>query len=163
MTSTSQFFLQIASIVLISVVVWVISAIVLLTLPAIYTGGGFLIPNAPFSQSFIDGLLFGVLHGFLTGLLVHWYKSDSTLGLITSSVVATETLIAIGIFGWLAYQYFYPETGGARAAPPPFYIYLVGIGMVLIWFLIFSAILLIPSIIAGTANKLLRVSSWKLN
>lgn len=159
MTSTSQLFLQIGASVLISVVVWVVTAIVLLTLPAIYTGGGFLIPNAPFSQSVIDGLLFGMLQGLLTGLLIHWHKSDSTLGLITSSVVATETLIAIGIFAWLAFQYFFPETGGASAAPPPFYIYLVGIGMILIWFLIFSAILLVPSIIAGLANKLISTSS----
>lgn len=165
MSTTSQFFSQILISVLISVAVWVITAVALLSLPAILTGGGFLIPNAPFSQSAGYGLAAGVFHGLLTGLIISFYKPDSIIGSTLSSFLATEISIALGFIAGFAVHYLnQPTSPGNPATPPSFSDYAAFFINILLWFIIFSILFLVPSIIIGLLNKpFLPFSSTKLN
>jgi hypothetical protein len=144
--------MQIAASILISVVVWVIATVVLVFLGAILTGG-FLTPS--FRESAIFGLIVGLLHGALTGTIIYWQQSESAIGSTLVSVAASESLIIFGGVAWFLYRYFNPIVGGAPAPPAPASRYFLYIYALLIWFGILSAVLLLPSIVAGLANKLI--------
>jgi hypothetical protein len=156
MTSTSQFFLQIAASVLISVVVWVVSTVLLVLLGAILAGG---LVTPSFRKPVVYGSIVGLLHGALTGTIIYWQRSESVISFALASVAVTEILIIFGGVAWYLYRCFSPVTGGTSAPPPAFHEYFGFVWALLIWFVILSAILLLPSIIAGVANKLIFTSS----
>ncbi len=150
----SQFGFQFIIIVLISTIVWVLTSMTLLSLPAILTGGGFLIPNSPFFESATWGLVAGIAHGLLAAIMIFWYKPSSWIGTSVSSILATEILIAVGfIVGFVINYLDRPvQPNGPRIALTyeNFYVLIVTF---VFWFVILSVVLLIPSIVIGLADK----------
>ncbi|HLA94742.1 MAG TPA: hypothetical protein VK612_03400 [Pyrinomonadaceae bacterium] len=134
----------------------------LLSLPSILTGGGFLIPDMPFSESAKWGLGVGLVHGFLMALIIYWYKKDSIVGITMSSIFVTEVLIAA-----MLVVFFVTEIANQPASlekPTPSaqnYIYMVAVYIlvrIVPWYVILSLLFLIPSFVIGIATKLFVIS-----
>ena len=159
--SISTLVSQTISSMLVSTPIWMLSAFCVLSLPGILNSGSSWTMDNPISTSMKYGAAVGIFHGLLTGLLISWYRTESAIGMIFSSIASTEILIFLVMAIVLIYQLLNPVVGGARV-PTPFFMYLAGLGLLLMWFLIFSALFLIPSIIIGFANRFIPVFLRKI-
>ena len=151
------FLSQILVSVMISVAVWMIFSVSLLSVAGMFTGGGGFIdltPHLPLSQSALYGLAVGVVHGLLTGLIVYFHKPDSVIGTGISSILVTEILIAIGfIVGLIANYFNRPVQVGKPTIALTYENAYALIVTVVFWYIVLSIIFLIPSIVIGLANK----------
>lgn len=157
MFSNYQSFLQIIFSIVISLGVWVVTSISLLTLPGKIPGeSGFinLAPGLPFSQSAKYGLMVGAIHGVLTALINYWHRPQTAIGNIISSFVITEVLIAIGFITVIFLEYFNrPVQMGKPRIDPTLENFNALLITFVFWFFILSVLFLIPSVIAGALNK----------
>lgn len=160
MFSNYQSFLQIIFSIVISVGVWGITSISILTLVAYIpgNGGGFisLTPNLPFSQSAKYGLMVGAIHGLLTALIIYWHSPQTAIGTIISTFIVTEFMIAVGFVIGFTVNYLNQPVGLAKPPTSPTSLeYGLFILMIAFWFVMFSVLFLVPSIIIGVFDKLL--------
>lgn len=137
--------------ILISIICWVLFSMTILSLPAILTGGGFLIPGLPFVKSALYGLIVGVVHGSLTVVLS--YKDSPAVRVVFVSIYAMEFLLTVAFVVGFAVNYFNrPKRPGAFRIS----LTLENIGLLIItlafWFAVLSALFFIPSILIGLLN-----------
>lgn len=159
MRDTLHPFFRITLSVLISVVVWTVTAMALMSLPSKLTGGGFLIPNMSFSESAKWGLIIGFVHGLLMAFTIYWNRTESVVGTSLSSVVLTEILIVVGfIAGLISYFTNRPIHGGQPRIIATYEDLYILVANVILWFLVISVLLLVPSIVVGIGNRLLTIS-----
>ena len=162
MFSNYQSLLQIVFSIVISVGVWVGTSISLLTLPGKIPGdSGFLnlTPNLPFSQSAKYGLMIGAAHGILMALIVYWQRPQTVTGTIISSFVVTELLIAVRFIAGIFIDYFSRpvQVGKPRIDPTFENLYLLVFNFIA-WFLIFTVVFSIPSVVIGLLHKFIQPS-----
>ena len=132
-----------------------ITAVSLLSLPSKLTGGGMFIPNMSFSESAKYGLIAGLVHGIFMALVIYWRGTDSIIGTSLSSIFVTEVLIAIGFIVGFWIQYLnQPASMGTPPTSPTYLDYGGFIFTIVFWFIIFSILFLIPSIVIGIANRM---------
>ncbi len=160
MTVIFQIFLQFLVSVLASTAVCVICAIWLLSsgIPAPPFG---VIKN-PISTSALVGLVIGISHGLLTGLMIFWFKPTSILSATVSSVLATEVLIIVGfIVCWVAYTEG-PVFGGANSTEILAAVWIFVVNL-FIYLILLSFFALVPSIVIGLLNRLVAGLLSKFN
>jgi hypothetical protein len=161
MQTISQIFPQIFINIVISVICWVLFSMAVLSLPAILSGGGFLIPDLPFTRSAFYGLILGFFHGCIISGIIYLFKIDSLVGIIISSFVATEILTFFGIIVGMTIIILSPYTTGRPVESAGILITVFGNAAIFgAWFAFLSVLFIIPSIVAGITVRFISTNHY---
>lgn len=127
-----------------------------LSLPAILSGGGFLIPDLPFTQSAFYGVILGIIHRFITELIIYFGGVGSVVGSIIASIAATETLIIVGLTVGIIIHFVTQPASLGSPPPTPGFVEIIYTWTALLgtWFLVLSGILLVPSVFVAIVVQL---------
>lgn len=131
-----KIFLQILISIAISVIVWVATIVRVLSWSH-FSGGGFLAPNMPLATSAFYGLIVGVLHGLVVGIVIWVWRPTSWTSSLVASFVATELFVVFVSWG----------LGFSRSN----WRSILDVGG---WIVILSIICLFHTVVIGVANRL---------
>ena len=142
---------------LVSFFFFLVCAVIVLSIYGLFDQGSgvfSLIPMLPVGESFVYGAVIGAAHGLIMAAVVRLRRSDSLFGISVSSFYATEILILM-IYATVVIRFLAQLPDGTKNSfrDGGFQNFIMGIVILILWFVIASIIFLLPSIIIGIINK----------
>lgn len=145
-----QLFLTIVICVAISIIVFSAIFIALFS-PGFW--GPFGPPSSSLSWSLWRGATFGVIHGLITGLLFCWRRPESVGGSIWTTIIGTEVFLILAVVAFYLYLSPHPVNHNLLSNSYRFEDIHRSIFFIVGYHIIFSIVLLIPSVFIGIMNS----------